>query len=147
MADRPDSACPGYCCAAFYWPRTITEQRRRAAETYDGEQIADMLVRLTPKQARERYEKFSGKQSGLHYSWKHRGHYFTCKNWDEDTRLCKIYEDRPAMCRDFPYGTECPHGCGFCGGLASEERAKIRSEQWTNEWKAYMAAKGTDKHV
>ena len=28
--------------------------------------------------------------------------WFTCKNWNKETRLCMIYETRPQMCRDYP---------------------------------------------
>jgi Fe-S-cluster containining protein len=141
---KQDVTCPGYCCAAFYWPRTISYMREHGESMYDGAQIRDMLIPLTPKQARERYEKFSG-QSTDSYKWKHRGHFFTCKNWDEDTRLCRIYEDRPAMCRDYPYGQECQHGCGVCGGMPTDDRRKIREEQADNQWKAYVAPKPAEK--
>lgn len=138
---RKGVTCPGWCCAAFYWPRTISWMRKHADKTmWDGAQIRDMLIPLTPKQARERYERFSGTPTRA-YKWKHRGHFFTCKNWDEETRLCKIYEDRPAMCRDYPYGQECQHGCGACGGLPTTDRMKIREEQRGNQWKAYVAPK------
>jgi Fe-S-cluster containining protein len=39
--------------------------------------------------------------------------YYTCRAWDEDTRLCTIYEDRPNMCRGYPYGNACSHGCDW----------------------------------
>lgn len=114
---RSKSTCPGYCCAAFNWPRTIRSAKKHAKEVLDGEQIANMLIPLTPKQARERYEKFAGRKvpRGI-FAWKDRGHHFTCKNWDEDSRLCKIYETRPQMCKGYPYGQVCQHGCGFKGG-------------------------------
>lgn len=114
---RPESACPGYCCAAFFWPRTITEMRKLAHTFMDGAQIRDMLIPLTPKEAKARYERFSGRKvpRGV-FGWKHRGHFFTCKNWDEDSRLCKVYETRPSMCKGYPYGKPCEHGCGFSGG-------------------------------
>jgi Fe-S-cluster containining protein len=112
--------------------------RKHPERSYDGEKIADMLIPLTPKEARERYERFSGKTTTA-YRWKNRGHHFTCRHWDEETRLCRIYEDRPQMCRDYPYGQECQHGCGVTCGVSSEERIKIREEQAGNQWKAYAA--------
>lgn len=27
-----------------------------------------------------------------------------CPNFDKDTKKCKIYEDRPKLCKDFPVG-------------------------------------------
>ena len=39
------------------------------------------------------------------------GHY-SCKHWDTETRLCRIYEQRPQMCRDYPEpGSKV---CGWC---------------------------------
>lgn len=112
--------CTGVCCAAFTWPRTISEVRKRERLMLDGATIAGMLVPLTPKEAKERHVAFGGTQPER-FVWKRRGHYFTCRHWDEETRLCGIYDQRPAMCREYPYGKECDHGCGGCGG---------RSEDW-----------------
>lgn len=133
-----ERTCPGHCCAAFHLPRTISEMRKNPNRIFDGEQIADMIIPLTPKEARERYERFAGKPTNA-FPWKWRGHHFTCKNWDEETRLCRIYEDRPMMCRDYPYGQECQHGCGYCGGVPTDDRLKLREEQIRNQWKAFDA--------
>lgn len=122
---KPKATCPGYCCAAFHWPATITEMRARDQAGYmDGAQIRDMLIPLSPKQAKERYERFSGRKvpRGV-FAWNNRGHHFTCKNWDEESRLCKVYETRPQMCKGYPYGNVCEHGCGFKGGTPIGELA------------------------
>lgn len=37
--------------------------------------------------------------------------YYRCIYWDETTRLCGAYENRPEMCRSYPYGKACEHGC------------------------------------
>lgn len=76
-----------------------------------------MLIPLTPKEARERNQRFgdTGDPSS-HFPWSDRGHNFTCRHWDESTRLCGIYEDRPKMCRRFPYGKKCPFGCSCKAG-------------------------------
>lgn len=98
--------------------------RKNAHRLVDGAKIADMLIPLTPKQARERYERFSGKRParGI-FAWKSRGHHFTCRHWDEKSRLCKIYDERPQMCRGYPYGKLCEHGCGFKGGTPLGKKA------------------------
>lgn len=134
-----EATCPGLCCAAFYWPRTMTYMRKNKGRMYDGDQIAAMLIPLTPKEARERHERFGGTK-GDGFRWKDRGHHFTCRNWDEETRLCRVYKDRPTMCRDFPYGKQCPHGCGVCAGVKIEDRTRIREEQMGNDWKGYVPA-------
>lgn len=74
----------------------------------DGHFIREMLVEITPAEAQEK-----------HWGWglvgwnpDPGGRYFTCKHWDEQTRLCGVYEDRPKMCRDHPCGV-CQFGCGL----------------------------------
>lgn len=133
--------CPGYCCAAFYLPTTYAQMQDKKKRLRDGDQIAGMIVPLTPKEARERHERFGG-GGAEQFKWKYRGHHFTCKHWDEETKLCTIYPDRPDMCRDFPYGDPCPFNCGFDGGMPTDERTKIREEEWLNQWKAYRAKNG-----
>jgi Fe-S-cluster containining protein len=34
-------------------------------------------------------------------------HYYCCKHLDPKTRDCTIYEIRPAMCRGYPYDSQC----------------------------------------
>jgi Fe-S-cluster containining protein len=34
-------------------------------------------------------------------------HFYTCKHFDSTTGNCGIYEHRPLMCRDYPYGNTC----------------------------------------
>jgi Fe-S-cluster containining protein len=83
----------------------------------DGEFIADMLIPLSPKEAKDRIRDSGGK-IGLkeEFAWKNRGHHFTCKHWDKDSKQCTAYERRPNMCRKYPYGTKC-HKCGIVAGV------------------------------
>lgn len=115
-----ENGCTGLCCAAFHIPYTITDLRRGVDPKTgnllnQAEQIAAMVIPLTPKQARERYVEFGGDLDDASFPWSSRGHHFTCRRWDEDTRLCTIYEDRPEMCRGYPYGEPCAHGCDCVG--------------------------------
>lgn len=100
-------SCDGRCCAVFHFNADLDHVRGRV---WDGEFIANMLVPLTDTQAKERATKFG--IDPLHPPGKGRG-FFTCRHWDEDTRLCTAYEDRPGMCRDYPYMKVCDHGCGY----------------------------------
>lgn len=109
------SGCNGDCCAVFFLPYTISEMRRRAPTLRDGQQIAEMVIPLTPKEARERREQLAPGSIALPIRWRDRGHHFTCRHWDPETRLCGIYEDRPTMCRTFPDGDPCEHGCDCVG--------------------------------
>jgi len=104
----PDTdGCTGACCAAFYLPYTIRELRTRKLQ--DGAFIADMVIPLSPKEARERSHRFGG---NLESPWRLRGHYFACRHWDEQTRLCTVYDQRPRMCSGYPYGEPCKIGEG-----------------------------------
>ena len=76
----------------------------------DIDKIAEMVVLLTPEEIDERAKKY-----GLTYAKdiepETLGKIYTCKYWDEGTMLCKNYENRPSMCRKFPYEEPCPYGC------------------------------------
>lgn len=65
---------------------------------------------------------------------------FTCPHWDEESRLCSIYEDRPMACRMFPItpadlrdrglaagGTK----CGYCFVRKVSPRDRSRQSQDT----------------
>lgn len=89
-----DPRCTGHCCRSFPLNHTIEQLRAYAADTSKGNaseagQIADMLI---PLGARD-----DGREM------------FTCRHHDTETGDCRIYEDRPRMCRDYPYGRSCEH--------------------------------------
>lgn len=119
MADAaPDTGgCTGACCAAFHLDYTLRELRRPGLQ--DGTFIADMVIPLSPKEARERSLRFGGNPRP--WPWKLRGHYFMCRHWDEETRLCTVYDQRPRMCSGYPYdGESCELGAGCTCVSASE---------------------------
>jgi Fe-S-cluster containining protein len=135
VASEPDEGtikgCDGSCCAAFVLQGSTYRQfRRRAHRVRDGETIANMIIPISPKVANERLEAAG---SDERVTWKYRGMHFTCKHWDPETKLCGIYEDRPSMCRDYPYEKPCVH-CGVTGGCdrgraeAAEKARKAKSE-------------------
>jgi len=109
--------CNGDCCVAFRVPYTLEQLatgdvgEKDAAE---AAQLAEMLVPLTVEQANQRRLDFV---EGVvpTFDQSDEGHLFMCSNWNEDTRLCEIYEDRPPMCRDFPYAKPCRYGCSCAG--------------------------------
>ena len=75
----------------------------------DGDQIADMVIPLSLDEANDRLDRFG---SGRQYGPESEGHVYTCRHFDEETRLCTIYAQRPEMCRDYPYAGECEYECG-----------------------------------
>lgn len=52
------------------------------------------------------------------------GHYYTCKHYDCSSQNCGIYEHRPRMCSEYPYGRDCNYlDCTMtenCGVVARE---------------------------
>lgn len=105
--------CPGHCCVAFYLPVPHGRAEEIRDELRDGEVIADMVVPLSLAEANERLERFGADRE---YGPESEGHVYTCRHFDDETRLCTIYEQRPEMCRDYPYGHDggCEYECGYC---------------------------------
>src|SRR5690242_20432891 len=98
--------CRGDCCVAFRVPYTLEQLAVGDVGEQDADEarcMASMLVRLTVDEGNQRRLDFI---QGVvpTFDRSDEGHVFMCSNWNEETRLCEIYENRPAMCRDFPYG-------------------------------------------
>lgn len=121
MGDR----CTGRCCRDFDLPFTPDALRAAAAtaraareaqeptapgavarvRNAEVEQIAAMVIPLRPEPgAPTRYR-------------------YRCANYDEDSGDCAIYDRRPDMCRDFPYGHACAFGDRCDWDAAREGRA------------------------
>lgn len=100
--------CAGKCCAVFYYPTSPDALRARKNPLPDDHFIADMLIGLTPDEAQARAERFEVPPA----DWTP-GKTFTCKHWDEESGLCGVYEKRPKMCAEYPYGRKCEHGCDY----------------------------------
>ena len=118
--------CTGHCCKRFtlpYSPEDIqaqAEAHERGDKSWldskggkhmkfnpDIEQIANMIIYLD-----------RGEKNDLYL--------YTCGNLDKETGNCKIYEDRPSMCREYPYGKKCNFkGCTMkrnCGVEKAPEK-------------------------
>jgi Fe-S-cluster containining protein len=117
----PERTCDGRCCAVFPISWDVT-----GASWYDPEGdplaerlfIADMLVPLNNHEAKERWIKLGlgDLPRWMEYSPQP---LYTCRHWDIETRLCQAYEQRPALCRDYPYGGTCHHdSCNYRKDIA-----------------------------
>jgi Fe-S-cluster containining protein len=104
--------CPGHCCVAFYLETPHDRLDELRDEMRDGEQIAEMVIPLTVAEANRRLERFG---AGREYEPDAEGHVYACRNLDEATLLCKIYHERPEMCRDYPGSCDagCEYECGY----------------------------------
>jgi hypothetical protein len=110
--------------------------QEKGAVTPDHAFILDMLIPLTRRQAVSRSRRLGypdPMKYGPDYSL------YTCRHWDEDTRLCGAYEQRPSMCRDYPYGRPCERGCGYqvetLAGRAADEDSTWEWDVAANGWR------------
>jgi Fe-S-cluster containining protein len=121
MSDR----CTGQCCEEFaLMMGTSAEEidfKLRTFVHFDGEFIADMLIPLRPliagaKMPNGEIVTIEQAPDGP------KGWVFTCKHFDRFSRSCAVYNNRPLMCRDFPYGKPCEHGsrCEWDKGRAGK---------------------------
>jgi Fe-S-cluster containining protein len=105
--------CPGHCCAALCIPETIDDIRADVHDP-DAQMIADMLIPLTHRQAVARAKKFGAPPGTVtRYPSGPKSRWYTCRHWDEETRLCTVWENRPEMCRGYPYDHSCRSGCSY----------------------------------
>lgn len=89
--------CGGSCCAAFCLPYHIDDIRADQDKYPEGRFLADMLVPLPSDTRPEQIAQLKIAPGG---------HWYTCRHLTEEGR-CGAYEQRPRMCRDYPYGKRC----------------------------------------
>lgn len=92
----PKDRCTGQCCEEFHLPLdlkgihdTVASHSLISTDSPDykaWKQIADMVIYLGPRPAPKNPddEQF---------------HNYTCKHFDKEARVCRIYDDRPTMCK------------------------------------------------
>ena len=109
MADR----CTGHCCKSFNLPFSPTELRERYCNWLckSGESVVEMgpqdIFLIYPM------VRYLGLIKPPHscFNETEEGHYYTCVHFnrspDGDGGDCAIYDIRPAMCREYPYGRKC----------------------------------------
>lgn len=89
--------CVAYCCTYTLIPANKTDIKRLARH-FD----------VTPKQAERLFTKKGDKENPRVLRHVDDKHFVTaCMFLDQKTRLCKIYEARPGICRDFPTQPRC----------------------------------------
>jgi Fe-S-cluster containining protein len=116
------SCCEGACCVNICVSMPV-ESIRTSTTVEDGDLLGFMLRKITFEEAQARAERF-----GIRVPTNDDGQYHKCIYWDEDSRRCGAYADRPTMCSEYPYpwGSQyrrsrgrdsgvCEHDCG-CEG-------------------------------
>lgn len=105
------NSCQGFCCAAFNLPVSPSALARLSGRRFrDIEKIKDMVIPLGKHKGNPVVEQANVGNSRVHF--------YTCKFFDGESRNCLDYENRPTMCRDFPYSLKtCPYeGCRHYNG-------------------------------
>lgn len=81
-----ENRCSGHCCEAFAIDEGALlgdlERSEDKEEIIEISKILNLLISIEDK-------------------------YYTCKYFDDRTRNCGNYENRPKMCKDYPYGRNC----------------------------------------
>lgn len=108
--------CSGQCCSVFTFQDTteIADRFAKGEGYEDDYKLLTMLEPIPVEEAQERVERFgvTGNYAQVVHN-ENPPEFYKCRLWDEETRLCTQYEDRPRMCRTYPYGRGCHHGCTF----------------------------------
>ena len=124
MSETIEHRCTGQCCTIFQiYGMTLDELKAKFPEkdrSADNQAVIDMLVALSPEEQQRRHEATpTVPRPGWVYN--PATPFFTCRHFDEATRNCLIYETRPAMCRDYPYGKQ----CGFVGCTFVQKKIEV----------------------
>lgn len=124
--------CSGHCCSVFFCP-VKPDQLTEFAQTgtlpgvmgprkiMDGEFMGKMLIPLAarivdlPEDLQALYGgqvEHDSQATGPTRDTSENGYYYTCRHHNKETGDCMAYEQRPHMCREFPYGEPCKYrGC------------------------------------
>ena len=124
-----ETTCGGYCCERFHFRNNDSpaDLKAQAARSRDPEtkQIAEMVI----------YLDYSTRD--IEGGEGHPTHWYTCKNFDPVTRLCKIYETRPSMCRN--YNSKPWQSCGL-------SCCKLSKPEWPEHTGSYNKKIYADDH-
>jgi len=120
------TTCPGQCCAVLQLSGTLDELREAAPIMLDGPSVLAMIEPIRRDDAIKRSLQHGADPTAISQATP--GRLFTCRHWDTETHLCRVYEQRPTMCRDYPYGEACAH-CGLTMGVSPLDRAQQRARR------------------
>ncbi len=87
-----EKRCSGHCCKDFPLPVSIDDLKDPNRTIEDSEKIADMLILLRESEYADGRKQYR----------------YTCKHLTSGGD-CTIHNEKPKMCRDYPYGKPCEH--------------------------------------
>lgn len=144
--------CTGHCCRAFFLPYSPEEIHRAYLAWRDGKPVPRSslespeipnLIDIHLVASMVRHLGFGTRRDvaptapisptkGARNSAAQPGHFYTCVHLQPNGD-CGIYDIRPAMCRDYPYGLPCRYlGCTFTGppkAPATKSEADVREKK------------------
>lgn len=104
-------SCNAGCCSPVMLPYTVLEVMRNEAIAPEERRWAERC--LTPMPMKEAMQKAPWLKGRLLTDASGRitqPFFYRCSNFDTETRKCTDYDNRPSMCRDFPWYGEEPRG-------------------------------------
>ena len=131
--------CTGQCCAVFTLSANVLDLCRAGelGPDKDAPTLLQMLVPLTSEIALLRLQRLGFTPAGDGVPGAGRA-IFSCRNWDEVTRLCTIYDRRPWLCWHYP---DPEHVCMHCGWQRTltdrdpgDETGAEQIPRWATTW-------------
>ena len=106
--------CTGECCSKFWLPQPpayyqawyekwINQGQHQEDDPDSIRLIGPMLIYIGPVEDGDK-----------------KGYWYTCKHYDTETTMCRIYKQRPRMCADYPYDS----ACTYCGWVNEDFKTK-----------------------
>lgn len=123
------------CCSPVVLPYSQIEAAK-AGDAIEPENLRWVLEDLTPMTRREGLRQAPYMTNGLTilgnedtgeatWVW---SHFYTCRHYDADNKRCMNYENRPPICRDFPwYAGDVDHSKSLpehCSFRADQDRSQ-----------------------
>lgn len=130
MSIPKTNECTGECCTSFTLTYGYKKRWRFNEDNKVMASIAEMLVWTGRRLKSSDIVNMTGETG-----YKNQAEY-TCKHHDGATGLCIIYEERPAMCSEFPYSGL----CGVCGMIGPTFDPKSPGTSWCcqTHWYQYL---------
>jgi len=114
MACEHTNRCYGACCRSFVLNTTFEELREDLARAERGDK-----PRWAPEQSRKVLDSFVPTVEAMMAG---DARTFTCRHLSTITGDCLNYENRPALCRAYPFDKGAGRGCTFSGCTWEEAR-------------------------
>ncbi len=104
------SRCTGHCCDKLWLADISPEELRRISKRSDGNEVVPKIWHFLRKGF---YAPDTGKILPRRFGRIRVVYHYFCDYWDANSRKCKNYENRPRVCRDYPFYGSSDLKCNF----------------------------------